>query len=186
MTGFANSKVLIDFLKKRKFSVEKLGLRCKVQTQSGVRMLRIDFVVIGKTKEKWIQAGIEKYLKRLKAYARVEYKELADIPADKRKDSKILQAVGPRDILILLDEKGSEFDSVKASQWLEKTALHCSGKIVFAVGSAYGFTEEEYSRAKTLLSLSKMTFTHEMVGVFFLEQLYRMLAIQNGSPYHHV
>jgi len=149
-------------------------------------MLRIDFLVIGKTKEKWIQTGIDKYLKRLKAYARVDFRELADIPVDKRKESKILQAVGPRDQLILLDEKGKDFTSVEASKWLEKTALHCSGKIVFAVGSAYGFTEDEYSRANELISLSKMTFTHEMVRVFFLEQLYRMLAIQNGSPYHHV
>ena len=149
-------------------------------------MLRIDFLVIGKTKEKWIQTGIDKYLKRLKAYARVDYKELADIPVDKRKDSKILQSVGPRDQLILLDEKGKEFTSIQASHWLEKLSLQCSGKIVFAVGSAYGFTEDEYSRANELISLSKMTFTHEMVRVFFLEQLYRMLAIQNGSPYHHV
>ena len=149
-------------------------------------MLRIDFLVIGKTKEKWIQTGIDKYLKRLKVYARVNYKELADISADKRKESKILTSLGPRDQLILLDEKGKEFDSVDASKWLEKVALHCSGKIVFAVGSAYGFTKEEYERANYLLSLSKMTFTHEMIRVFFLEQLYRMLAIQNGSPYHHV
>ena len=149
-------------------------------------MLRIDFLVIGKTKEKWIQLGIDKYLKRLKAYARVDLKELADIPVEKRKESKILQSVGPRDQLILLDEKGKDFTSVEASEWLEKTALHCSGKIIFAVGSAYGFTDEEYNRADALVSLSKMTFTHEMVRVFFLEQLYRMLAIQNGSPYHHV
>ena len=149
-------------------------------------MLRIDFLVIGKTKEKWIQTGIDKYLKRLKAYARVDYRELADIPVDKRKDSKILQSVSSRDKLILLDEKGKEFTSIQAATWLDKIALHCSGKIVFAVGSAYGFTKEEYDRADALLSLSQMTFTHEMVRVFFLEQLYRMLAIQNGSPFHHV
>ncbi|MDD7984920.1 23S rRNA (pseudouridine(1915)-N(3))-methyltransferase RlmH [Lentisphaera marina] len=149
-------------------------------------MLRVDFLVIGKTKEKWIQTGIDKYLKRLQPYAKLTYKELADISVDKRKDSKIIQAVSPRDLLILLDEKGLEFTSVDGAKWLEKKAHHCSGKIIFVVGSAYGFTEEEYSRADFTLSLSKMTFTHEMIRVFFLEQLYRMFSIQKGTPYHHV
>lgn len=149
-------------------------------------MIRVDFLVIGKTKEKWIQTGIDKYLKRLKPYANLTLKELPDQAVDKRKDSKILQAVSSRDLLILLDEKGLEFDSVEGAKWLEKKTHHCSGKLIFVVGSAYGFTEEEYSRADHTLSLSKMTFTHEMVRVFFLEQLYRMLSIQKGTPYHHV
>ncbi|EDM29544.1 hypothetical protein LNTAR_17378 [Lentisphaera araneosa HTCC2155] len=149
-------------------------------------MIRVDFLVIGKTKEKWIQTGIDKYLKRLKPYANLTLKELPDQAVDKRKDSKILQAVSSRDLLILLDEKGLEFASVEGAKWLEKKAHHCSGKLIFVVGSAYGFTEEEYSRANHTLSLSKMTFTHEMVRVFFLEQLYRMLSIQKGTPYHHV
>lgn len=149
-------------------------------------MIRVDFLVIGKTKEKWIQIGIDKYLKRLKPYANVTYKELADVSVDKRKESKIIQAVSSRDLLILLDEKGLEFTSVEGSKWLEKRVHHCSGKLIFVVGSAYGFTEEEYDRADYTLSLSKMTFTHEMIRVFFLEQLYRMLSIQKGTPYHHV
>jgi 23S rRNA (pseudouridine1915-N3)-methyltransferase len=149
-------------------------------------MIRVDFLVIGKTKEKWIQIGIDKYLKRLKPYANVKYKELADVSVDKRKESKIIQAVSSRDLLILLDEKGLEFTSVEGSKWLEKRVHHCSGKLIFVVGSAYGFTEEEYDRADYTLSLSKMTFTHEMIRVFFLEQLYRMLSIQKGTPYHHV
>ncbi|WDE97634.1 23S rRNA (pseudouridine(1915)-N(3))-methyltransferase RlmH [Lentisphaera profundi] len=149
-------------------------------------MLRIEFFVIGKTKEKWIQAGIDKYLKRLKPYANLSYKELPDISAGKRKESKIIQAISSRDILILLDEKGLDFTSVEGANWLEKVAHHCSGKLVFAVGSAYGFSQEEYNRADYKLSLSKMTFTHEMIRVFFVEQLYRMLSIQKGTPYHHV
>ena len=149
-------------------------------------MLRIEFAVTGKTKEKWIQAGIDKYLKRLKHYAQLTYSELPD-PAQSKKirDSKILQALGPHDLLVLLDEKGLEFTSVKGAQWLEKISHHCAGKIVFAAGGAYGFTEAEYARADYKLSLSKMTFTHEMVRVFFLEQLYRLLSIQRGEPYHH-
>ena len=148
-------------------------------------MLRIEFAVTGKTKEKWIQTGIDKYLKRLKHYANLNYRELPDPAAKKQRESKILQLLGPHDLLILLDEKGLEFTSTKGAKWLEKISHHCAGKIVFAAGGAYGFTQEEYDRANHLLSLSQMTFTHEMVRVFFLEQLYRLLSIQRGEPYHH-
>ena len=99
--------------------------------------------------------------------------------------SQIFQKLLNINVLVLLDEKGLEFTSVKGAQWLEKISHHCAGKIVFAAGGAYGFTEAEYARADYKLSLSKMTFTHEMVRVFFLEQLYRLLSIQRGEPYHH-
>ncbi len=149
-------------------------------------MIKVDFLVIGKTKEKWIQQGIDKYLKRLKAYAQVSIHELPDIEKSKRKESKLLQQLNTRDVLVLLDEKGKEFTSIEGAKWLDKVLMNCSGRLVFAIGSAYGFTDEEYQRANHLMSLSKMTFTHEMVRVFFLEQLYRLLSIQKGSPYHHV
>lgn len=154
----------------------------------------IKLILHGKTDESFLQEGILKYSKRLKHY--ISFSELI-IPAlknaksisfqeIKQKEGELLLAkIQPADILVLLDERGNTFSSVEFSAFLQKQMNQSIKSLVFVVGGPYGFSNEVYQRANHKLSLSKMTFSHQMVRLLFVEQIYRAFTILNNEPYHH-
>lgn len=157
--------------------------------------MKIVFIVIGKTDETYLDTGIGKYIKRLEHYIPFEMKVIPDIKnrktltEEQQKKTEcdlILSQINPGDDLILLDENGKTFSSVGFSQWIEKQLNVGSKRMVFVVGGPYGFSKEIYSKAKFKVSLSEMTFSHQMIRLIFVEQLYRAFTIIKGEPYHHV
>jgi 23S rRNA (pseudouridine1915-N3)-methyltransferase len=135
--------------------------------------------VIGKTQEKYLQEGIREYLGRIKHYWPFEYVEMNIEMAD------LSKRIENSDIVVLLDEKGKQYDSVEFAHFLDKVQ-HSGGKrLLFLIGGAYGFNPKIYERAQFQLSLSKMTFTHQMVRLFFLEQFYRAMTILKNESYHN-
>jgi 23S rRNA (pseudouridine1915-N3)-methyltransferase len=156
--------------------------------------MKITFLVLGKTDDKYINEGIGKYLGRLKHYIRFELIEIPDLKntknlredQQKAKEAELLQkALNPTDHIILLDEKGSEFTSRQFSEFLNKKMVSGIQNLVFIVGGPYGFDESIYKLAHGKISLSKLTFSHQMVRLFFIEQVYRGFTILKGEPYHH-
>jgi 23S rRNA (pseudouridine1915-N3)-methyltransferase len=156
--------------------------------------MKITFITVGKTEDAYLKEGIEKYVKRLKHYTRltiVEMDELKNTKALTREQQKakeaelILKKILPLDHLILLDENGMELSSTQFAAYIDKKALGSVSNMVFVVGGPYGFDQSVYERANDKLSLSAMTFSHQMVRLFFVEQLYRAFTILKGEPYHH-
>lgn len=156
--------------------------------------MKITLLVIGKTTTASIAAGIADYAARINRYIPFEIVTLPDARASKsmteakQKEAEgklILGSLKPGDRLALLDERGVEMTSRQFSEMLERRAQTVGKRLVFAVGGPYGFSEEVYARADEKLSLSKMTFPHELVRLFFVEQLYRAQTISRGEPYHH-
>ena len=157
--------------------------------------MKIVFLVIGKTDESYLDTGILKYIKRLEHYVPFEMKIIPDIKnrktlteeqQKKAEGELILSNVNTGDDLVLLDENGKTFSSVAFSQWIEKQMNIGSKRMVFVVGGPYGFSKEVYAKAKFKISLSEMTFSHQMIRLIFVEQLYRAFTIVKGEPYHHV
>ena len=156
--------------------------------------MKIYLLVIGKTDEAYLQKGIELFLKRIPHYISFEMKVIPDLKnaknlsqeQQKEKEGElILQQLLSSDELFLLDEHGMEVSSVEFARFLEKKMLSGIKRMVFVVGGPYGFSENVFARATGKLSLSKMTFSHQMVRLIFVEQLYRALTILKGEPYHH-
>ena len=156
--------------------------------------MKIEFWVVGKTSFAYLKEGTQLYEKRIKRYLPFEYiiipdiknaKNLSQEELKKKEGLSILKKLEKNDLLILLDENGKTFTSIKFSKWLEQKLQLSSRKIIFVVGGAYGFSEEVYARANGKVSLSSMTFSHQMIRLFFLEQLYRALTITKNEPYHH-
>ncbi len=152
-------------------------------------------VVIGKTDEAYLQTGIDKYQQRLKHYLPYEIKIIPDLKKTKNlsenqqktlEGNLILQNFQPGDHIILLDEKGKDYSSVDFSKLLEKRMLAGIKRLVFVIGGPYGFSDDVYAKANDKLSLSKMTYSHQMVRLIFSEQLYRAMTILKNEPYHHV
>lgn len=157
-------------------------------------LMKILFLVIGKTDESYLETGIDKYLKRLVHYIPFEMKVIPDIKnrktlteeqQKKMEGELILSQIGVGDELILLDEKGKTFTSVSFSQWIERQMNTSAKRLIFVVGGPYGFSDEVYAKAKSKISLSEMTFSHQMIRLIFVEQLYRAFTIMKGEPYHH-
>jgi len=156
--------------------------------------MKIAILQTGKTTDKHISEGVEIYSVRLKKYCGFEIitipelKETRNMPVKEQKireGKKILQALGKDDFVVLLDERGKEFRTVDFAEWL-KSRLQVPGKrLVFVVGGPWGFSEEVNEKAGFRLSLSKMTFPHQLVRLLFAEQLYRAFTIIKGEPYHH-
>ncbi|MBM3185048.1 MAG: 23S rRNA (pseudouridine(1915)-N(3))-methyltransferase RlmH [Bacteroidetes bacterium] len=155
--------------------------------------MKVKFLVVGKTAFDYLKVGEEIYQDRLKHYCSFERIEVQDVKNPKnfskeeikRKEAiAILSKLSPNDFLILLDENGKEFSSVELANWIEKRNL-LPQNIVFVIGGAYGFDSSIYERMNMKLALSKMTFSHQMVRIIFLEQLYRAYTITKGEPYHH-
>ena len=156
--------------------------------------MKIVLITIGKTNEKYLIEGISDYQKRLKHYTNFERIEIANLKNAKnfseselmqREGELILKQIKNSDHLVLLDDKGKDFTSPKFSEKMQGWMLSGKKRLVFVVGGAYGFSEEVYARADEKLSLSKMTFSHQMVRLFFVEQIYRGYTILNNEPYHH-
>lgn len=158
------------------------------------REMKICLTVIGKMDDKTLSQLLDKYEKRIVHYIPFEKEIIEDVKNVKSlseneqkvlEGNKILKSIQPGDYVILLDEKGKELTSRDFAQFIEKKMQTIAKRIVFVIGGPYGFSDEVYVRADEKLSLSKMTFTHEMVRLIFTEQLYRAMTILSGEPYHH-
>jgi 23S rRNA (pseudouridine1915-N3)-methyltransferase len=156
--------------------------------------MKITFLVIGKTEDSYLKEGIDKYIKRLKHYIKFEMIELPELKntkhltedQQKAKEAEIIsKQLSSTDYILLLDEKGQEYTSVQFSGLVSKKMLSSVQNLVFIVGGPYGFDNSLHMQATEKLSLSKMTFSHQMVRLFFVEQLYRAFSILKGEPYHH-
>jgi 23S rRNA (pseudouridine1915-N3)-methyltransferase len=156
--------------------------------------MNIKLIAIGKTDDKNLQALIEEYQKRLSFYIKFEMELIPDIKnvknlsesQQKEKEGElILSKLSPTDYLILLDENGKSFTSVEFSNELQKKMNAGIKTLVYVIGGPYGFSETVYQKAQQKISLSKMTFSHQMVRLFFIEQVYRGFTILRNEPYHH-
>ncbi len=157
--------------------------------------MQIKILVIGKTTESYLTQGINEYLGRLKHYIKLEYIEIpslknaASLSVEQVKEKEaelILKQLKESDHLVLLDEKGKELSSVDWSKWIGAKMSSGTKSLVFVVGGAFGFSQKVYDRSNFKLSLSAMTFSHQMVRLFFVEQLYRGFTILKGEKYHHI
>lgn len=156
--------------------------------------MKMTLITVGKTDVKWVREGLDLYKSRLTHYIQfnvVEIPELKNVSSltqeqiKAREGELLLAQIRPGDDVILMDEHGKQFRSVEFASMLQNK-MACSGRdIVFVIGGAYGFSREVYSRADSKISLSEMTFSHQMVRVIFTEQLYRAFTIMRGEPYHH-
>ncbi|PIE50968.1 MAG: 23S rRNA (pseudouridine(1915)-N(3))-methyltransferase RlmH [Flavobacteriales bacterium] len=156
--------------------------------------MKINLLCIGKTDQKEITQLTDYYQKRLPKYWNFEKIEIPDIKnaknlsptlLKKEETKKMLQYINPSDWVILLDEKGKEFTSRSFANKINDLMNNSVKQIHFVIGGAYGFSDEIYQRANQKIALSKMTFTHQMVRLFFIEQLYRADQILQGKPYHN-
>ncbi|MBL1280564.1 MAG: 23S rRNA (pseudouridine(1915)-N(3))-methyltransferase RlmH [Fluviicola sp.] len=156
--------------------------------------MKIKLICVGKTTSNYLIEGENEYLKRLKHFSSVEKieipelknaKKMSESEIKKQEGELILKKVDSSDYLILLDENGTEYNSVHFSRFLQKRMNSGVKTISFVIGGAYGFSEDVYNKSQSKISLSKMTFSHQMVRVFFLEQVYRGFSILKGMPYHH-
>ena len=156
--------------------------------------MKVKLIVIGKTKSKFLLDGENEYQKRLNHYCKFSELIIPDIKNTGKLSKKelkekegnlILQSIKNNDYVILLDDKGLALSSTGFAEFLNKKMVSSTNELVFIVGGAFGFSESVYKRAKTKLSLSKMTFSHQMVRMIFKEQLYRAFTILKGEKYHH-
>lgn len=156
--------------------------------------MQIKLLAIGKTDNKQLQLLIDDYQKRLGFYIKFEFdiipdlkkaKNLSENQQKQKEGDLILSKLQPQDVLILLDENGKQLNSVGFSEYLQKHMNSGIKQLVFVIGGPYGFSEEVYKKAHGKLSLSKMTFSHQMIRLFIIEQLYRGFTILRNEPYHH-
>ena len=156
--------------------------------------MKITLAVIGKTEVGFARQGIDEYVKRLQHYVPFNIQYIGDVKSTRNmseaqqktaEGKQLLAALETNDYVVLLDEHGTERTSVDYSQWLERRMASGSKRLVFVVGGPYGFSPEVYDRANEKISLSKMTFPHELVRLIFVEQLYRAFTILRHEPYHH-
>lgn len=156
--------------------------------------MKIKIICIGKTQKSFLIEGEKEYLKRLGHYVQVEKIELPDVKNAKKlsedqikvaEGKQILSKVEAGGLLVLLDEKGKERGSVGFAKWMQERMNRGGKHITFVIGGPYGFSDEVYQRANEKMSLSQMTFSHQMIRMFFCEQLYRAFTILRNEPYHH-
>jgi 23S rRNA (pseudouridine1915-N3)-methyltransferase len=157
--------------------------------------MKITLIQVGKTTQSYLIEGINDYQKRLKHYCNFELLTLnspksalaaGNIEIIKKIESNlILEHLNTSDFVILLDDKGVEYDSMGLAKYINQHQLKSTKHLVFIIGGAYGFSEELYTRSQLKLSLSKLTFSHQMVRLFFTEQIYRAFTIIKGESYHH-
>lgn len=153
--------------------------------------MKLRLLWVGRTQEPWVKTGIDEYAGRVKRYTPFEITEVKEekggLPEQMRqRESERIEKLLPKNgRIILLDETGEQFTSPAFAELLGNYRDNSTPEILFAIGGAYGFSTELRSRAARLISLSKMTFTHQMIRPFFLEQLYRAFTILNNESYHH-
>lgn len=156
--------------------------------------MNIDLIVVGKTDSPQVASLIEMYAKRLSHYCRFSVITLADVkntrnmaPSRQKQmeGEAILRDIADGDYLVLMDERGRQFTSLEYAEWLQKRMVSGLKRLVIVIGGPYGFSDDVYRRANEKISLSKMTFSHQIVRAIFAEQLYRAFTILNNEPYHH-
>lgn len=156
--------------------------------------MTIDLIVVGKTDMAEVDALVREYSKRVNFSVKFGITYLADIKSTKKLSEKqqktlegenILKQIETGDFVVLLDEHGQEFRSIEFAQWMQKRMNSGIKRLVFVIGGPYGFSPEVYMRADGKISLSKMTYSHQIVRAIFTEQLYRAFSIIKGEPYHH-
>lgn len=156
--------------------------------------MTIKLLAIGKTDDKDLNSLIRVYEKRLSHYINFQLdiipdlknaKNLSESQQKQKEGELLLEKLSNTDVLILLDENGKQMDSIMFSEYLQKHMNSGIKQLVFAIGGPYGFSEDVYNKANGKISLSKMTFSHQMVRLFFIEQLYRGYTILRNEPYHH-
>lgn len=156
--------------------------------------MKVELICIGKTGKSFLEQGEKEYLKRLKRYLKFDKIELPDVKMAKntneitiqQKEAHLFfQKLNDSDYVVLLDENGKTYSSVKFAQQLQQLFNRGGHKIIFLIGGPYGFHESIYKRANAKISLSSMTFSHQMIRMIFLEQFYRAMTILKGEPYHH-
>jgi len=155
--------------------------------------MKIKLITIGKTDENYLKEGIEKYINRLKHYSSFEIVVVNDVKMGKKANvelqkekeaDEILLRINQNEFVVLLDENGTNYDSIEFSKYLQKR-MNSGLDLVFVIGGPFGFSNRIYDRANAKMALSKMTFSHQMVRLFFVEQLYRGFTILKGEKYHH-
>jgi 23S rRNA (pseudouridine1915-N3)-methyltransferase len=156
--------------------------------------VKVCFLVLGKTTEAYLREGMAIFEKRVKNYLTFELRMIAELKntaslsfeQQKNQEGKlILASIDPSDWVVLLDEAGQEMSSASFSKFIQQSMLQSRKSMIFVIGGPYGFSKEVYQRANEKISLSKMTFSHQMVRLIFLEQLYRAMTILKNEPYHH-
>jgi len=156
--------------------------------------MKIALVQTGKTTDKHVAGIADLYISRIRKYMAFEIITLPDIKnsgnltvqeRNIKEGKKIIRTINNDDYVVILDERGKDFRTVEFSGWIEKTFMISRKRIVFLIGGPWGFSDEVYERADFMISLSKMTFPHQLVRLLFLEQLYRVFTIIRGEPYHH-
>lgn len=156
--------------------------------------MNIELIVVGKTDSAEVESLIAMYAKRINRYCKFAMTTIADVrntrnmaPSRQKQleGEAILKNIVDGDFLVLMDERGAQYTSIEFSQWLQKRMLSGVKRLVLVIGGPYGFSEEVYARADQKISLSKMTFSHQIVRAIFAEQLYRAFSILHNEPYHH-
>jgi len=156
--------------------------------------MKVILLLIGKTDDNYLEQGILTYTKRIAKYIPFAMVVIPDIRNTKnltreqqkeKEGEQILKKFAPGDFIVLLDESGKEFSSVEFAQWLNSIFIGGYKRMIFVVGGPYGFSPEVYKQAQTTLSLSRMTFSHQLIRLVFTEQFYRAQTILHGEPYHH-
>lgn len=156
--------------------------------------MKVTLIVVGRTVEKHYITAINDYIERTKHFIAFdmevipELKNTKNLTMEQQKEKEgelIVKAFQPGDVIVLLDEFGKEFRSIDFAYWMEKKMANVNKRLVFVIGGPYGFTQKVHQAAHEKISLSKMTFSHQMVRLFFVEQVYRAMTILNNGPYHH-
>lgn len=156
--------------------------------------MKFTLLVVGRTVEKHYVSAINDYVERTKHFISFdmevipELKNTKSLSMEQQKEKEgdlILKALQPGDVAVLLDEHGKEFRSIEFADWVERKMHTVNKRLVFIIGGPYGFAQKVYEAAQEKISLSKMTFSHQMIRLIFVEQLYRAMTILNNGPYHH-
>ncbi|MDL2243270.1 23S rRNA (pseudouridine(1915)-N(3))-methyltransferase RlmH [Bacteroidales bacterium OttesenSCG-928-J19] len=156
--------------------------------------MKIQLLVIGKTNQDFVQKGMDEFCGRIKHYLPFELEVIPDLKNTKslsfeqqkeKEGELILKSLRTDDFVVLLDENGKEFTSLQFASYLEKKMQTVPKRLVFIIGGPYGFSQKIYETAREKVSLSRMTFSHQLIRLIFVEQIYRGLSIINNEPYHH-
>lgn len=156
--------------------------------------MKTTLLAIGRTIEKHYITAIDDYLQRTRHFISFdmevipELKNTKSLTMEQQKEKEgelLLKAFQPGDVIVLLDEHGKEFRSVDFANWMEKKMSTVNKRLIFVIGGPYGFSSKVYDAAHEKISLSRMTFSHQMIRLIFVEQLYRAMTILQGGPYHH-
>ena len=174
------------------------GLNQKLLTNNSsflIFYMKLAILWVGKTSTDYINKAIDTYVQRIGHYMPIEIIEVPDVKNAKNMDTAqlrqkegelIIKQLCPDDYIVFLDDKGKQMSSTEFAYWIDKTNMNSSIKrLVFVIGGAYGFSLDAYKQAKSFLSISKMTFSHQIIRPILVEQIYRAMTILRGEPYHH-